>query len=89
MSTYTNPRVRNAVRHFNKHVLNPAIGSGVDWLRNVLAAGSATIISKGKTYQLVRPQVVDAATVEPQLPAPRRKVFRAFDVDSYVKFALA
>lgn len=133
MSTYTRPRVRDAVRHFNKHVLNPAMmflagrrywyaaviehtgrksgkhyatpvvavpvsdglvvplpyGTGVDWLRNVLAAGSATITNKGKTYHAVRPEIVDAATVEPQLPAPRRRVLHAFDVDCYVKFALA
>jgi deazaflavin-dependent oxidoreductase (nitroreductase family) len=133
MSTYTKPQVRNAVRRFNKHFLNPAMmflagrrywyaaviehtgrksgkhyatpvvavpvpdglvvplpyGTDVDWLRNVLAAGSATITNKGKTYHAVRPEVVDAARVEPQLPAPRRRVFHAFDVDSYVKFALA
>ncbi|KQH76572.1 nitroreductase [Mycobacterium gordonae] len=133
MTTYTKPRVRDAVRHFNKHVLNPAMmtlagrrywyasvikhtgrksgnhyatpvvavpipdgfvvplpyGSDVDWLRNVRAAGSATIRSKGQTYHVVRPHVVDASTVEPLLPADRRRVFHAFNVDSYAKFALA
>ncbi|MHA7650450.1 nitroreductase family deazaflavin-dependent oxidoreductase [Mycobacterium sp. ML4] len=132
MATYTKPRVRDAVRHFNKHVLNPAMmavagrsywyasviehtgrnsgrhyatpivavpvpdglvvplpyGTGVDWLRNVLAAGSATIRCKGRTYHVARPEVVDAAAVEPELPAARSKVFRTFHVDSYVKFSL-
>ncbi|AYE95258.1 nitroreductase [Mycobacterium paragordonae] len=133
MTTYTKPGIRDAVRHFNKHVLNPVMmtvagsrfwyasviehtgrnsgrhystpvvavpvsggfvvplpyGTGVDWLRNVLAAGSATITTKGQTYHVERPEVVDAAAVEPELPAPRRKVFHAFDVDSYVRFTLA
>ncbi|MDP7702784.1 nitroreductase family deazaflavin-dependent oxidoreductase [Mycobacterium sp. TY815] len=133
MTTSIKPRVRDAVRQFNKHVLNPAMmavagrrfwyasviehtgrnsgrryatpvvavpvpdgivvplpyGTGVDWLRNVLAAGSATIRCKGRTYHVVRPQVVDAASVDPQLPAARRRAFHAFDVDSFAKFALA
>jgi deazaflavin-dependent oxidoreductase (nitroreductase family) len=132
MPTYKNPRVRDSVRSFNKHVLNPAMmalagrrlwyaavirhtgrnsgkpyctpvvavkvsdgivvplpyGTGVDWLRNVLAAGSATITDNGRTYDVVRPQVIDAATAEPQLPASRRWILRAANVDSYVKFAL-
>lgn len=133
MSTYTRPRVRDAVRSFNKRVLNPAMmllagrrywyastirhegrksgknyatpivaipvdeglvvplpyGSGVDWLRNVRAAGSATIRCKGQTYHVVKPEVVGAASVEPQLSAARRRIFRAADVDSYAKFTLA
>ena len=132
MPTYTNPRVRDAVRRFNKNVLNPAMmalagrrywyaaviehtgrnsgkpyrtpvvavkvsdgivvplpyGTGVDWLRNVLAAGSATITDKGRTYSVARPEVIDAASAEPQLPASRRRVLHAANVDSYVKFAL-
>lgn len=63
-------------------------GSGVDWLRNVLAAGSATITDKGRTYSVVRPEVIDAATAEPQLSARWRWILHASDVDSYVKFAL-
>ena len=132
MPTYKNPRLRDSVRSFNKHVINPAemalaghrfwyaaviehtgrksgkryrtpvvairvgdgilvglpYGSGVDWLRNVLAAGSATITARGRTYSVVRPEVIDAATAEPQLPARWRWILHASNVDSYVKFAL-
>jgi deazaflavin-dependent oxidoreductase (nitroreductase family) len=63
-------------------------GTGVDWLRNVLAAGSATITDKGRTYSVARPEVIDAASAEPQLPASRRRVLHAANVDSYAKFAL-
>jgi deazaflavin-dependent oxidoreductase (nitroreductase family) len=133
MPTYKNPRVRDSVRSFNKHVLNPAMmalagrhywyaavirhtgrnsgkhystpvvavklpdgivvplpyGSGVDWLRNVLAAGSTTITANGHTYSVVRPKIVDAATIAPQLSAWRRRIFDASNVDSYVRFSLA
>ena len=132
MPTYKNPRVRDSVRSFNKHVLNPAMmalagrrywyaavirhtgrnsgkpyctpvvavtvsdgivvplpyGTGVDWLRNVLAAGSATITNKGRTYSVVRPEVIDAATAEPLLSARWRRTLHRWDVDNYVRFAL-
>ena len=133
MPTYKNPRVRDSVRSFNKHVLNPAMmalagrrfwyaavirhtgrssgkqystpvvavnvpggivvplpyGRDVDWLRNVLAAGSATITNNGRTYSVARPEVIDAAAVEPELSALRRRILHASNVDSYVRFALA
>ncbi len=63
-------------------------GSGVDWLRNVLAAGSATITDKGRSYSVVRPEVIDAAAAEPQLSPWWRWILHATNVDSYVKFAL-
>jgi hypothetical protein len=88
---------------FGKALFNPVVavkvpdgivvplpyGSGVDWLRNVRAAGSATITAKGRTYRVVRPEVIDAATAEPQLSAWRRRIFHASNVDGYVKFSLA
>ncbi|WP_099022422.1 nitroreductase/quinone reductase family protein [Mycolicibacterium palauense] len=133
MPTYTNPRVRDAVRAFNKRVLNPVMrllagrrywyasmlrhtgrrsgrsystpvvadvvadgiivplpyGTGVDWLRNVLADGQATITTHGRTYQVSDPEVIDADTAEPQLPPRRRDLYHRFDVDRYVKFARA
>jgi deazaflavin-dependent oxidoreductase (nitroreductase family) len=133
MPTYKNAHVRDSVRSFNKHVINPAMaplagrrhwyaaqirhtgrksgkhystpvvavkvsdgvvvplpyGSGVDWLRNVLAAGDATITSNGRTYHVIQPKVIDADTAEPQLSAWRRWTYHASNVDSYVKFSVA
>ena len=63
--------------------------SGVDWLRNVFAAGSATITTKGRTYHVARPEIISAATAEPLLPPRWRWILHAANVDSYVKFALA
>ncbi|HNM86824.1 MAG TPA: nitroreductase, partial [Mycobacterium sp.] len=61
----------------------------VDWLRNVLAAGTATIVSHGRLYAVTDPQIVDATTAEPLLPARRRREFRRFGIDRYVRFTLA
>jgi deazaflavin-dependent oxidoreductase (nitroreductase family) len=118
----------DAVRGFNKHVLNPAMmhlagrkhwyssvirhtgrrsgsdyatpvvaeptadgfvlplpyGTGVDWLRNVLAAGRATIRCHGRTYDVVDPVVIDARTAAPMLSARRRRVFARFGVDHFL-----
>ena len=133
MGAFSDPRIRDAVRGFNKRVVNPAMrhlagrrywyaslirhtgrrsgrsyatpvvavpipaglliplpyGVGVDWLRNVLAAGTATIVSHGRLYAVTDPQIVDATTAEPLLPARRRREFRRFGIDRYVRFTLA
>jgi len=133
MSTNTMSSVRDAVREFNKHVLNPVMmqlaghkhwyaaiirhtgrrsgksyatpvvadrvtdgfilplpyGTGVDWLRNVLAAGKATVTVSGQTYDVVEPEIIDAATASPQLSPRRRRAFARFGIDNFVKIKLA
>ncbi|MEE6166012.1 MULTISPECIES: nitroreductase [unclassified Mycolicibacterium] len=115
---------RDAVRRFNKHVLNPVMlhlagrkhwyasvishtgrvsgrqyatpvvaekaadgyiiplpyGTGVDWLRNVLAAGRATITSDGQTREVTDPSIVDLAQVAPQLSQRRRRTFERLGI---------
>ncbi|UXA18999.1 nitroreductase family deazaflavin-dependent oxidoreductase [Mycobacterium sp. SMC-4] len=122
----------NAVRTFNKHVLNPVMlllagrrhwyaaairhtgrrtgtthttpvvavrvsdgfitplpyGTDVDWLRNVLAAGTATITADGRTFDVVDPRIIDAATAAQELPPHRRRAFQRFRIQHYVKFGL-
>ncbi len=128
-----NGMIRDAVRTFNKHVLNPAMlllagrkywyaaalrhtgrrsgkvyttpvvaervtdgvivplpyGTGVDWLRNVVASGEATITVGGRTYSVADPQLIDAETAGSQLSARRRRAFERFGVDSFVKLRWA
>lgn len=60
-------------------------GTGVDWLQNIVSSGRATILSKGQEYQVSDPQVIDAATAAPQLPARRRHVFQRFGIDRFVR----
>ncbi len=45
---------------------------GVDWVRNVLAAGRATITSAGSTYDVVAPEIIDATSAAALL-SPRRR----------------
>ena len=122
------PPIRDAVRSFNKHVLNPAMmhlagrrywyaavmrhtgrrsgrhyatpvvadrvangfivplpyGTDVDWLRNVQASGAAAVSIGGHTYDVVEPEIIDAATAGPQLSPGRRRVFQAFGIERFL-----
>ena len=64
-------------------------GTQVDWLRNAVAAGRATIRHGGQTYDVVGPQVIDAASATPLLSAKYRRRFGWLRIANYVKFNLA
>jgi hypothetical protein len=133
MTNDTMGPVRDAVRAFNKHILNPAMlhlagrkhfyagvvrhtgrrsgrryatpavvdrvadgfilplpyGTGVDWLRNVLVAGEATVTLGGRTCNVIEPEIIDAAAALPQLSERRRRAFARFGIDNFVKVRLA
>lgn len=55
-------------------------GTRADWLRNVLAAGSATVISGGVRVAVSRPTVVATADVAEQIPARTLRTLRLFGV---------
>lgn len=63
-------------------------GTDVDWLRNVLTAGRATLRANGQTYDVVDPKIVDAAAAAPQLPTRHRRSFERFGVQDYLKLSL-
>lgn len=125
--------LRDAVRDFNKHVLNPLLlhvagrkhfyasvirhtgritgkqyatpvvangiadgyliplpyGTGVDWLRNVLAAKRASVTSGGETHDVTDPQVLDARDVIGQLPVQRQRVYARLGIDKFLKVSAA
>lgn len=64
-------------------------GTGVDWLRNVVAAGRATVTVGGETFDVIQPEIIDAAAAAPQLSPRRRQVFHRFGIKSFVKLTLA
>jgi deazaflavin-dependent oxidoreductase (nitroreductase family) len=133
MSNDTMTPLKNAVRVFNKHVLNPVMmnlagrkhwyaavirhtgrrsgksyatpvvadrvadgfilplpyGTGVDWLRNMLASGRAAVTVAGETFDVTAPEIIDAATAMPQLSLRHRRAFQQFGIDNFVKLKLA
>jgi deazaflavin-dependent oxidoreductase (nitroreductase family) len=64
-------------------------GTAVDWLRNVRAAGEATMTVGGQTYEVVSPEIINAAAALPQLSERRRRAFARLGIDRYVKVRLA
>lgn len=64
-------------------------GTRADWVRNVLAAGSATIEHEGRTYDVVDPRVVATNEVAQFFPDSDRRGFRVFHVDEALRVGLA
>ena len=60
-------------------------GVNVDWLRNVLAAGHATIRAHGQTYRAVQPEIISAEAAAPKLRPQRRRTYDLFGVKNYLQ----
>ena len=58
---------------------------GTDWLKNVLAAGRATIESKGETYAVGEPEIIDAEAAFLVLLPRLRRAWRLFSIDHFLK----
>jgi deazaflavin-dependent oxidoreductase (nitroreductase family) len=55
-------------------------GPNTDWLKNVLASGSATIVDEGNTYGVDRPEIVPIAEAGPYFPPQDQRTHRLFGV---------
>ena len=92
-----------AARRSGKHYATPVVadrvadgfilplpyGTGVDWLRNLIAAGQTTITVSGQTYEVAEPEIIDSASAAPQLSPKRRRAFQRFGIGRFVKLRLA
>jgi deazaflavin-dependent oxidoreductase (nitroreductase family) len=95
--------IHHSGRHTGKRYATPVVadriadgfilplpyGTAVDWLRNIRAAGRATVTVSGQTYEVCNPEVIDAATAAPLLSPHRRRMFARFGIANYVKVTLA
>ena len=80
---YTTPVV--AERIGDGFVIPLPYGTSVDWLQNVRAAGRATISSQGEDYDVVQPEIIDAAEALPMLAAQRRRTFERVGIEGYLR----
>lgn len=60
-------------------------GSNTDWLKNVLASGSATIVDEGSTYRVDQPEIVPTAVVQHHFPPGNQRSHRWFGVDQCLR----
>ena len=63
------------------YVIALPYGSRPSWLRNVLAAGEATLVHQGGTYRVDRPEVIPLEEVAAAFPASDQKLHSLFRVD--------
>lgn len=59
-------------------------GTRADWLRNVLAAGSATVVTQGERVDVDRPMIVATADVADLIPKRTMRMLRVFGVSQFV-----
>ena len=60
-------------------------GADTDWLRNVLASGSATIVDEGNTYRVDQPELVPLVMAAPYMPAKEQRELRRFAIDQCLR----
>lgn len=60
-------------------------GSGTDWVRNVMASGSATIVHDGNTYRVDQPELVPLAMAAPYMSAKEQRELRRFAIDQCLR----
>src|ERR671912_403000 len=80
---------RNPLRRFVLRSVLPfatlLFGEGADWLKNVLAAGRATIETRGETWAVAEPEVIERETAWPLLPRRARLLFGLAGIERYLK----
>lgn len=80
---YSTPVVADRV---GEHLIIPLpYGTQVDWVRNVLESGEATIVSKGHTYHTVSPELIDSTQALPELPRDRRRTFERVGIGHFLR----
>lgn len=77
--SYETPIVPFAID--NGFLVSLPYGPGTDWVRNVLAHGSAVLVTDGATYTVDRPEVVATALVEELFPPSEQRTHRWLRVD--------
>ena len=81
---YRTPVVVRAVD--DGFVVTLTYGTRADWVRNVLAAGSATVVHEGRRHESLIAEVVPLDQVgadgEPLVPSGERRLLRLFGIDS-------
>lgn len=64
-------------------------GTQVDWVRNVLTAGEATVVRQGETYHVVAPELISSTQALPLLPRDRRRTFERVEIGHFLRARIA
>jgi hypothetical protein len=69
----------------DRFVIALPYGSQTNWVQNVLASGSATIVHDGQTYAVDQPEIVPVSAVETCFSASSLRSMRVFGVDDCLR----
>jgi hypothetical protein len=64
-------------------------GTTSNWVRNVLASGSATLINEGVTYEVDRPEIVPLTAMNHHFPEKEQRSHTRFRVESCLRLRTA
>lgn len=64
-------------------------GTSSNWVKNVLAAGAATVTDEGATYRLERPELLPLAEMIDHFPPGDRRSFARFRVEQCLRLRAA
>jgi deazaflavin-dependent oxidoreductase (nitroreductase family) len=73
----------NLFRAGDAYVIALTYGAGAQWVRNVLAAGSCTVLTRGRRIALIDPRIIR----DPRrqcVPGPVRAMLAAIGVDEFM-----
>ena len=84
---YSTPIVADRVG--DRVIIPLPYGTQVDWVRNVLTAGEATVVRKGETYHVVAPELIDSTEALQPLPRDRRRTFERVAIGHFLRARIA
>ena len=74
-----------AVEHDDSFLIALPYGERTDWLKNVLAKGSATLVTAGRTYEVDEPEVIPMAEATGYFRPREQRMHRQFGVGSALR----
>jgi len=81
--SYETPIV--VVAHDDYFLIALPYGDRTDWMKNVLASGSATIVTRGESYEVDQPRVGPMADATARFGPKEQKLHQKFGVDTCLR----
>ena len=84
--SYETPVV--AVDHDNSFLIALPYGERTDWMKNVLASGTATVVTHGQSHEVDQPQVIPMTDATRFFRSKEQKLHRRFAIDTCLQLHL-
>jgi deazaflavin-dependent oxidoreductase (nitroreductase family) len=75
----------NAFPHHDRVVIALTYGRDVDWVKNVIAGGRCRLVHRGRTIDLIGPEILPLRDDAEAIPAWIRGILRILSVDRVVR----